>query len=160
MSRISSTLMIEQKFPARPATQHAATRCQNRKTGSTFAIWSDGCHIVWCRTLISLLTEQYVEVLLKCLCWVKHRVIETCKVVEDQLHALLTSATDAGELLYRSLGYFTNVVYPSAPFCWFGRQQTGSGGTAVFLSRIEPRFTGLLSHRTVPGGVSVGRRRP
>ena len=37
-SRASSTLMIEQKSPASPAAQPAATRRQNRKTGSTFAI--------------------------------------------------------------------------------------------------------------------------
>jgi hypothetical protein len=60
--------MIEQKLPARPAAQPAATRRHTRKTGLTSAVWSDGFHIVWHRTLVSLLTEQYVEVLLKCLC--------------------------------------------------------------------------------------------
>ena len=115
--------MTEQKLPARPAAQPAATRYQNRKTWSTVAIWSDGCHTVWCRTLVSLLTEQYVEVLLKCLCCVKHRVVETCKVVEDQLHALLTTATDAGEWPYRNLGYITNVVYPLGTL-WLLRSAT------------------------------------
>ena len=44
--------MTEQKLPARSAVQPAATRCQNRKTGSTFAIWSGGFHTVWRRTLV------------------------------------------------------------------------------------------------------------
>ena len=79
-----------------------------------------------------------------------------CKVVEDQLHALITTATGAG----RRLGYSKNVAHPSAPFGLFGRQQTGSRGSAVFLSHMEPRFPGLLSHRTVPGAVSFGRKRP